>query len=200
MYMFFALMPAMIATIIADKANPGSTIDYCVTVSGIIAYTIICLQFVLTARVARIEKSFGFPAMLRFHKIMAVVAAMLVFLHILLLVISRGNWDLVLFPFASWPIQVGRFAVVCFAALLVISFGRRWIPVHEADWRWFHNSLAWLILSSGFLHSTFTGSSFENLIFAVIWTGYLVVAVLAWSWRNFGRDSNVANPSSDEIG
>ena len=96
--------------------------------------------------------------------------------------------NLILFPMASWPIQLGRLAVIALMATLAISFGRRLIPINNADWRWFHNALAWTILVSGFLHSMVLGASFERPLFAIVWMGYFAIAILAWAYRRYVRD------------
>ena len=175
----------MVATLVDEQQLSKGWIHYGVTMSGIIAYAMISLQFVLAARIKWIVKPFGFPAVLRFHKTMAVLATSLVLVHLGLLVWSRGNWNLILSPWASWPIYLGRFAVVSLFTILGISFGRKWIPINNADWRWFHNALAWLILIFGFVHSLVMGSTFENFLLQAIWTGYFAIAILAWTWRRY---------------
>ncbi len=186
-YLLVVSVPALLATFGNEQVFANGIVDYGVTLSGIIAYTMISLQFVLAARIEWIEKPFGFPAVLRFHKTMAVVATLFVFVHMTFLVWSRGNWNLILNPWASWPIQLGRVAVVSLLTIIAISFGRRLIPINNSDWRWFHNALAWLILILGFVHSMVMGTSFENPMFAVIWTGYFAMAFLAWTWRRYFR-------------
>ena len=186
-YLFVVSAPAMMATIVDEKLLANGLAHYGVTMSGVIAYAMISLQFVLTARIKWIEKAFGFPAILRLHKTMAVVATLLVFSHVGLLVWSRGNWNLVLNPWASWPIQLGRVTVVSLLVILGFSFGRKLIPINNSDWRWFHNALAWTILISGFVHSVVMGTSFESSLFAMIWTGYFAIAILAWMWRWYLR-------------
>lgn len=175
----------MVATLSDELLLANGWVHYGATMSGVIAYAIISLQFVLAARIKWIVKPFGFPTVLRFHKAMAVVATLLVFVHVGLLVWSRADWNLVLSPWASWPIQVGRVTVLLVLTILVISFGRKLIPINNADWRWFHNALAWLILMLGFVHSVMIGSSFENLPFAMIWIGYFAIAILAWTGRRY---------------
>ncbi len=145
-YIFVVLVPAIVATFDGGQLLAHGMIQYGVTMSGVVAYSIISMQFVLVARFKWIVKPFGFPAVLRFHKTMAVVATLLTFVHVAMLVLSRGNWNVVLNPLASWPIQLGRVVVLALFAILAISFGRKLIPINNADWRWFHNALAWLIL------------------------------------------------------
>ena len=189
LYLLVVSIPISVVTLLDRQVMEGGIFEYGVTLSGILAYTIITFQFVLIARMPLLEKAFGFPALLRLHKAMAVVATFLVLLHMLLLVLSRGNWDLIFFPLVSWPVQLGRVAAICLIAILAISFGRRWIPVNQADWRWFHSALAWLILFTGFVHSFVMGSSFESLPLVAIWIGLLVVAVSSWVWRHYSFDA-----------
>ena len=183
LYWLIVSLPAISVTLLDDQVFANGWIGYGVTLSGVVAFTVIALQFVLIAHVPWLDKWFGFAALLRLHKAMAVAAILLVVLHMILLVVSRGNWELIWFPLVSWPVQLGRVAMVCLVIILVISFGRRWVPVNNSDWRWFHGALAWLILLSGFVHSFVMGSSSDNLLLSAIWIGLLVVAVAFWGWR-----------------
>jgi len=183
-------MPAAVATFADSQLFANGWVHYGATISGIITFTIISLQFVLAARIPWIVKTFSFKAVFRLHKSMAVVAMLLAVVHVGLLVWSRGNWNLLLIPLVSWPIQLGRITFVLLISLIVFSFGRKWIPINNADWRWFHNALAWSILIMGFVHSITMGSSFEGLLYALIWTGYFVIAISAWVSRKYFLSHN----------
>ena len=152
-----------------------------------ISFSIVAMQFVLKARIPLLENTFGNKAILALHKAMAVVATMFVFVHMGLLVWSRGNWNLVLSLRASWIIFFGRVGAVTLILILAFSFCRKRIPINNTDWRWFHNALAWTILVSGFVHSIAIGSSFETVPVTLVWVGYFVIAMLAWLYRHFGR-------------
>lgn len=178
-YLIVVLLPAIVATV-GQRHNNG-LLPLAVTVSGVVAYAIVTMQFVLTARIKWIMNSFGNSSTLRLHKSMAIAATLFAVAHIALLVSSRGNWKLLLNPLASWPIQLGRIAALSLPIILAISFGRKLLPINNSDWRWFHNALAWLILISGFVHGMVMGTSFDNSIFATIWIGYFLIAILAWA-------------------
>ncbi len=184
-YLLIVSIPILAVTWLDGQVLEGGWVAYGITVSGTVAFAMVVGQFMLMARITWFEQLYGFSLILWFHKAMAVIATLLVLLHMSLLVSSRGNWDLIVFPLASWPVQLGRFAAVCMAAILAISFWRRWMPVNDADWRWFHNALAWSILLSGFLHGFVMSSSFDNLLLSAIWTSYLMIAILAWIERHY---------------
>ena len=109
-YVLVVLLPAMVATFCDEQLLANGLVHYGVTISGVVAYAMISMQFVLAARIKWIVKPFGIPAVLRFHKTMAVMATLFVFVHLTLLVWSRGDWNLIWNPWASWPIQLGRVA------------------------------------------------------------------------------------------
>lgn len=198
-YLAAASVPALVATFAGTELSSRGTLDYLVAISGIFAYTTVVLQFVLAARIDWIEKLFGVQRLFRTHKTMAVVATLSAVLHLCILLIVRGEWTLLLYAAASWPIQLGRIAGASLVLTLVYSLGRRWIPINNSDWRFFHSVLAWIVLLFGFMHSILIGVSFASPLFAVIWTVYFAVAILAWlnKWNSARRTKeNGARPAS----
>lgn len=184
-YSLLVSAPAVLATIVDEQLTENGIAYFGATVSGIVAYSIVCIQFVLAARFESIERPFGASVVFRFHKTMAIVATLLALIHLGLLIWIRGDWLLLLYAAASWPVQLGRVAGASLLITLVYSFGRKRIPMNNIDWRFFHSVLAWMILTSGFVHSIVMGSSFENPLFAVVWIGYFAFAILAWmhKWK-----------------
>ena len=195
-YVFVVSLPGIVATLVNQELTGNGRVYYSLMISGITAYAMIAMQFVLTARIKWIVKTFGFRNVLRFHMAMAIVATILVFLHVGLLIWSVGNWNLVLSPWVIWPIQLGRIVVIALVVTLAISFGRKFLPISYANWRWFHNALAWTILILGFVHSMIMGTSFDNMAFAMIWMGYFASAIIAWSWRRYYRVDKPRHPKA----
>ncbi len=177
--------PAVLATIVDEQLTENGLAYYVAVISGVFTYSMICLQFILAARFKWIERPFGASVVFQFHKTMAVVATLLALSHLALLMWVHGEWGLVLNPSASWPVQLGRIAGVSLLIMLGYSLGRRWIPMNNADWRFFHGVLAWVILAFGFVHSIAMGSSFESPLFAVVWICYFAFAIVAWvhKWK-----------------
>ena len=187
-YVLVILLPCIVASFVNQELTGNGRVYYSLMISGITAYAMISMQFVLAARIKWIVRTFGFRKVMRFHMAMAIVAAFLVFLHVGLLIWRIGNWNLLFDPWVIWPIQLGRIVVLALLTILAISFGRKLIPISYANWRWFHNALAWTILILGFFHSMILGTSFDNMAYAMIWIAYFAVAIIAWSWRRYYQD------------
>ena len=177
------MAPAIIATV-SNATLLSSGLAYSVfALSGILAGAIVSLQFVLSARINLIETRFSAARMLRLHRTMALVATLCVLSHVGYAVWIKGSWDLILHPAASWPIQLGRLAAVSLIVTCLFALGRRRIPINNADWRFFHGILAWIILLSGFAHSIVIGESLASPLFALTWIGYLTLAISAWGLK-----------------
>jgi len=177
-YLLVVFFPSVLAVLADPEILASGSIYATFAISGISAYSIFAIQFVLAARFRSLLKLFGAPAILRLHRSMAIVATGFVFLHSGLLLWAKGSWDLLLSPWVGWPIQRGRIAVLALLVTVGISMGRKRIPINNADWRFFHGILAWTILLCGFLHSVVLGSSFKSPAFAIAWIAYFAVAVL----------------------
>ncbi|MEM8734950.1 MAG: ferric reductase-like transmembrane domain-containing protein [Planctomycetota bacterium] len=178
-------MPPIMAIVGDQQVLSNGGAYFLGVVSGVLAYSMICVQFLLGSRLKRMESFFGASTIYRLHRWMALVVACILFTHLGFLTSSRGNWDLLFSPLAVWPIQLGRIGIVAMLITIAYSLGRKWIPINHSDWRFFHGVLAWIILISGFVHSIALGSSFENPVFALVWICYFAIAILAWvhKWR-----------------
>lgn len=75
---------------------------------ALLGFTILAMQFVLSARLKWVERPFGLDMLFRFHKAMAVFATVLLLLHPLLLAIGEGEATLLVGYAVPWPIWMGR--------------------------------------------------------------------------------------------
>jgi predicted ferric reductase len=153
---------------------------------AVIAFTILALQFVLSARLRWIEAPFGLDVVLRFHRTMAFIAMGLLCLHPLLLVSERG-WALLTRWQARWPLWAGRLALLLLFAHAGAAIFRRTLRLRYETWRRFHNTVALLLLGLAFWHSWTLGDDFESMTARAIWTALLLVACAAWFHGRFAR-------------
>ena len=92
---------------------------------ALVGFTILALQFVLSARLKWIERPFGLNMLFDFHKTMAVVAVALILSHPLLLAFGGPHWNLIFGPNISWHIWLGRIALMILlvhALLAIVPF------------------------------------------------------------------------------
>src|ERR1700693_4812402 len=89
-----------------------------------VAFPILALQFVLSARLRWLEAPFGLDVVLQFHRIMAFVALVLLCAHPLLIAAGE-SWGLLTRWNVRWPIWAGRLALLVLAAHITTAIFRR---------------------------------------------------------------------------
>jgi predicted ferric reductase len=150
---------------------------------AVIAFAIIVLQFVISARFRWIEAPFGLDVLLQFHRMMAFVAFGLLCLHALLIASDRG-WGVIISLRARSPLWAGRLALLSLVALMLAAIYRRTLRIRYEVWRRVHDAVAFLMLGLAFWHSFTLGDDVSNLAGQIIWATLVSVACGAWL---FGR-------------
>jgi predicted ferric reductase len=153
---------------------------------AVVAFTILALQFVLSARLRWIEAPFGLDAVLRFHGTMAFVAMGLLCLHPLLIASDEG-WGLLTRWQVRWPVWAGRLTFLLLFAHAAATVFRRTLRLRYETWRSLHNTVAFLLLGLAFLHSLTLGDDFESMAARAIWAVFLLVAWGTWFYGRFAR-------------
>jgi predicted ferric reductase len=153
---------------------------------ALVAFTILALQFVLSARLRWIEAPFGLDVVLRFHRTMAFVAIGLLCMHPLL-VASVEGWALLTRWQARWPLWAGRLALLLLFAHAAAATFCQMLRLRYETWRRIHNAVAFLLLGLAFLHSLALGDDFESTAARIIWVALLLVAWSAWFYSRIAR-------------
>ena len=154
---------------------------------ALLGFTIVAMQFVLSARLAWIERPFGLDMLFRFHKAMAVFAIALLLLHPVLLAAGEAGWPLLVSFAVPWHIWLGRGALLVLLTHVSLSWFRLSLRIEYERWRRWHNVLALLLLGLGFVHSWNAGHDLAADPLRFLWLGMLVVAVLAYSYHRIAR-------------
>jgi predicted ferric reductase len=153
---------------------------------AVVAFTILALQFIVSARLRWIEAPFGLDVLLRFHRTMAVVAMGLLCLHPLLVASGEG-WALLTRWQVRWPVWAGRLALLLLLAHAAAALFRQTLRLRYETWRRLHNAAAFLLLGLAFLHSLTLGDDFESMPARAIWAALLLVAWSAWFYGRLAR-------------
>ena len=176
LFIFAAASPPSHDTLVANVAV------HC----AVVAFTILAMQFVLTARVRWMEAPFGLDVILRFHKGMALVSVCFLCAHPLLLASVEG-WGLLTRWSAGWPIWAGRIALVLLLAQAAIAAGRRIRQLRYEIWLLVHNVAAFVLLGLAFIHSMAVGDDFVSAGPRIVCTSLLLIAWSAWFYRRVAR-------------
>jgi predicted ferric reductase len=181
----------IILTPLAAFAIVSPTSDHALIVEigvngAVVAFTILALQFVISARLRWVEAPFGLDVVFGFHRAMAVVALGLLCIHPLL-VASGESWGLLAGWDVRWPIWAGRLAFLFLVAHEFVAIFRRVVRLPYETWRYLHNVAALLLLGLAFLHSLALGNDFESTVARIVWGVLLLVGWSAWSCGRLAR-------------
>ncbi len=152
---------------------------------GLLGYTVVALQFAVSARWKWVEQPFGLDMIFLFHRAMALWAGALLLAHPLLMAWGGGDWFLLTRLRIDWPIQLGRLALLTIVALIGISVFRASIRLDFERWRKIHNGLALALLALGFAHSTAIGSDFGAWPMRILWSTLAGGAIVAYGYHRF---------------
>jgi predicted ferric reductase len=186
-----ALYPLLILTPLGVLAITSPTSGHSRTVllgvdCAVVAFAILALQFVISARLCWLEAPFGLDVVLRFHRTMALVAMGLLCVHPLLIASGEG-WSLLTRWHVHWPLWLGRLALLVLFAHVALAIFRGVMRLRYETWRRIHNGAAFLLLGLAFVHSLALGHDFKNQAARVIWAALPLIAWSAWFYGRLAR-------------
>ncbi len=180
-YSIIILGPAVLLTIMDPSAWSGTFLYEIGQLLGLIAYPVLALQSVLSARIRLLDRAFALNTLINFHRTMAVAGGAAVLLHPILLAAGTSNWAL-LFSFnQDWSVLVGKGALLILILIILTSLFIAFFRFTYEKWRFFHNMFFMLVLAGVFIHSFFAGTDLLlNTYMRVIWAVLLGVAIAAY--------------------
>jgi predicted ferric reductase len=146
-------------------------------VSSLIAYPMLALQPVLSARLKWLDRLFGLDKILVFHKAMAVVSGVLVLIHPTALALNLMDPFIITSLYAPWYIQFGKLGLLILLCLLFTSLLRRAVHLTYERWRWLHNLLALLLLAVGIIHALLSGRDMSSALLQAIFFALLALGI-----------------------
>ncbi|MEQ2009415.1 MAG: ferredoxin reductase family protein [Limisphaerales bacterium] len=154
---------------------------------ALVGFTILAMQFVLSARLKWIERPFGLNVLFQFHKAMAILASLLLISHPVLLAIGGHDWSLIFGPEVMWHLWLGRIALLIVLVHVLLAGLRSIITLNYETWRFIHNLGAVMVLPLGFYHSWKAGGDLQLLWLKVLWAVLLFVAAASYLWHRVVR-------------
>ena len=173
-YILLGLLPLILAYA-ARPQGEGGFADQAAYGAALIAFVILALQPLLSARFRWLERPFGQDALMRFHKRMAILATLLLIAHPLLLAAGHSGWSLLTTWQMPWPIQLGRLALLILIAGALIAIFRQKLPLDYNRWRGAHKAII-LVPLLGAVHSLQIGDDLETLPLQLYWL--LMIALI----------------------
>lgn len=177
-YLAIALLPLFILILYPPAPDGRSFWTEFSVALGFVGLAMLALQFALTARINRIEASYGVDIILQFHRYISLVAFALILIHPLILFIDQPE-TLRLLNLSEAPWRA-RFAVVGTLALLILvstSIWRQPLKIPYELWRTSHGILAVVAVASGLAHAL--GVSYYLTLFwkKLLWSAIALIAL-----------------------
>ncbi|PSB12773.1 oxidoreductase [filamentous cyanobacterium CCP2] len=182
-YLFITLVPLAILLLYPPTTDQrGFWIEFSVAL-GFIGLAMMALQFALTARINRIEASYGIDIILQFHRYISLVAFGLILIHPILLFINQPETLQLLNVFeAPWRAQAAVAGTIALIVLVITSVFRKQLKIPYEPWRTLHGLLAMSAIVLGLAHAI--GVSYYLSLFwkVVLWSGLILAALLLMAY------------------
>ncbi|MGB3760191.1 MAG: ferric reductase-like transmembrane domain-containing protein [Rivularia sp. (in: cyanobacteria)] len=145
---------------------------------GFIGLAMMAMQFALTARINRVEASYGVDLILQFHRYTSIVAFFFILIHpIIVFIDNPETLKLLNFVEAPWRARAAVIATLALVAIIVTSIWRKQLNIPYELWRIAHGILAVIIIGFALGHVLGVGNYLGLFWKAVIWTGIALAAL-----------------------
>jgi predicted ferric reductase len=176
-YLLICLLPLGVVLLHPAPQPRGFWTEFSVAL-GFIGLALMALQFVLAARVNRIESSYGIDILLLFHRYTSVVAFGLVVIHPLILFAAQPDTlQLLNFPEAPWRARLAVVSLLAFILMVVTTIWRRPLNIPYEPWRATHSVLAIVAVALGFGHGIGVGFYLGQFWNVLLWSGFMALAL-----------------------
>ncbi|MEA5595895.1 ferric reductase-like transmembrane domain-containing protein [Rivularia sp. UHCC 0363] len=145
---------------------------------GFIGLAMMAMQFALTARINRVEASYGVDLILQFHRYTSIVAFFFILIHpIIVFIDNPETLQLLNFIEAPWRARAAVIATLALIAIIATSIWRKQLNIPYEPWRIAHGILAVIIIGFALGHVLGVGNYLGLFWKAVIWTGIALAAL-----------------------
>jgi len=148
--------------------------------AALIAFPMLMLQPVLSARFHWIERPVGLDRLLVFHRATGTTALFLALMHPVFLSLSFWGWGLITGMDLPWQLMVGKAALL---VLLVYAAGALFHGLLRVPFQWWlraHNAFAPVILAGAFVHSWAMDIEAAPVLMRVLWLGLLSAGIFSY--------------------
>lgn len=171
---FLALVLAPLLVLAFEDVPPGTEFwwDFSMAL-GFAGMAMMAVLFFLTARFKHASAPFGIDIIYYFHRYLAILAFLLIFLHFIILRVEYVAALGVIDPRqAPWYMSAGRLAFGLFALLIITSLWRNKLRIHYDEWRMAHIALAVAAFLLALGHIEGEGYYINAPAKRWLWTGY----------------------------
>jgi predicted ferric reductase len=181
-YLLVTLLPLALAWLGARP--PRSFWDELASGAGMLAFSVILVEFMLSGRFRTISGRIGMDVTMRFHQLFARSAVILALIHPFLYRAPFNPqlpWDAtrqLTLTTDSTALTTGLFAWILLPALVLLGIGRATLDFSYETWRLLHGFGAALIAGLLLHHTLYAGRYSQDPVLAGIWIVLFSIAML----------------------
>ncbi|MGI0483889.1 ferric reductase-like transmembrane domain-containing protein [Pantanalinema rosaneae CENA516] len=176
-YLLLTLFPLLVLLLHPAPSGRDFWTEFSVAL-GFIGLAMMALQFILTARVNRIEASYGIDILLQFHRYTSLAAFAMVLGHpIILFIVQPETRQLLNFPQAPLRAQMAVLGTLAFLAMVITTIWRKQLKIPYEPWRASHTILAVLAVGLGFGHAIGVGNYLGLFWKTILWSGIMLISL-----------------------
>ncbi|MBD3305785.1 oxidoreductase, partial [candidate division KSB3 bacterium] len=154
---------------------------------ALIGFMMLCLQFIMAARFPWITRPFGLDIVIRYHKYMALGAALLLVAHPVLFAIGDKGWAWLISLDVAWYIWGGKIALGLLLVAVILSVFHRVFHLTFEKWRLSHDILQPTVLVVAFIHIWVVGDAVQSLTMKIFLGTMFGLALIAFSYQRLLR-------------
>lgn len=179
--------PVLILLVFYEDSFSGNPLYEAGQILVLLAFPVLALQPVLSARLRLLDKAFALNSVINFHRTMAIAGAAAAFIHPVLLAAGSSNWALLYSFDLPWYILVGKAVLLLLILMVLTSLFLAFFRLTFEKWRFFHNLFFMLVIIGVYLHSVFTGSDMIHPFMVILWSVLLAAALIAYAGHKIIR-------------
>jgi predicted ferric reductase len=152
LYLLFSFLPLIVVMVGFEPSVTNFWREFSIAL-GFVGLTMLCLQFIITARFRTVAAPFGLDMILQYHKYISLVAFGAILFHpILLFWVDPENLELLNVLKAPFRAQMAVTSTILLFIIIVISVYRKEFNIDYETWKTLHWMLAVLIIITAALH------------------------------------------------
>ncbi|MFB2876784.1 ferric reductase-like transmembrane domain-containing protein [Floridanema aerugineum] len=177
LYLLLTILPLLVMLLHLVPEGRSFWIEFSVAL-GFIGLAMMALQFALTARINRIEASYGVDIILQFHRYISLVAFAFIIIHpLILFVVAPETQQLLNFFQAPWRARFAVIATLALILLVVTSIWRKRLNIPYEPWRTAHGIFAVCAVGFGLAHAIGVGFYLGLFWKSVLWSAIALFAL-----------------------
>ncbi len=185
LYLLIVLSPLLLVLSSGPETSHGPVYE-AGKAFALAGFAILAMQFLLSSRAKWMDRPFGLPLVLRFHRGMAILGGTLLVMHPFLLAGDGAGAGLLISGAVPWHIWLARAALAAVLLQVALSVFRKGLRLKFERWRLAHNILAVSILVAAFTHGIVSsGHDLRLEPMRILWFTLLFLALAFYVRRRF---------------